>query len=742
MRNRSLAVWAVLLVVAGASVARGQPLTDRLPATTMIYVGWSPNASLQTTATAKMLADERFVGPWRRLLQEVVLGLRDSGVKENQRVSEHLPKLLLDAAQCEGCYALLEIKHGERHDQPQSVLMIDLGARRKSFEEHFEPINQRMKARVGDRLKLMKLEKSWVYTQPDRDGKPRLTWGFVGDTFVMFFGEGARDFVPRLVKGKFDASLHDAPQFVDCVGKVPGDAVLTTYLDAKGALRVARQLLERGKNNDFDFSIFLQNWDKFLNELGLDNITGVAEKTAIEDKQFVTRTLVRTKGAPTGLLGVIAQPAVDEGMIKTIPRDAMAAMAVRLDLATGYDKTKASLIRIGGNDAKQAFDQLENGAQQMGLSVKTLFEGLGDQWVVYNATSRGGFALTGWTVVTNVRDRQKLDKSVGVLRQLLSQLVGGDEASVRLKVVNADGLRVEYLEFGRWSFVSPAWTVVGDKLVMALYPQLVEDAARQISQQEKSLLDNPQYVAARKRTGDAGPMFYTSGARLTENVYPILLPVVAALNGFGEIFNHEEDREPHPGAADLLPSMQRLMDYVGDDAIGVTVTPDGLLKTRTIANPLLSPMAWVDSPVIWLALSVPAMEEEASNEEDRTRCLANMRQIGQAVILYANENNGKFPTDLPALIKAEDLTPDLLKSPYGPAKEGADVVLAPLADLNLNKLVSPATTLVAYDKAALESGEGTAAVYADGHCDWLTAGSLKTALDEANKRAGLEKAAP
>jgi hypothetical protein len=690
-----------------------------------------------------MLADERFIGPWRRLLQEMVLDLPDKGVNAGDRVSEHLPRLLLDAAQCEGCFALLEIKHGERHDQPQSVLMIDLGAKRKSFEEHFEPINRRMKARVGDRLKLMKLEKSWVNTQPDRDGKPRLTWGFVGDTFVMFFGEGAQDFVPRLVKGKFEANLHDAPEFVDCMGKVKGEAVLTTYLNARGALRVARQLLERAKNNDFDFSFFLQNWDKFLSELGLDNVTGVAEKTSIEDKQFVTRTLVRTKGTPTGLLGVIAQPAVDQGMIKTIPQDAMAAMAVRLDLAAGYDKTKASLIRIGGNDAKQAFDQLEQGAQRMGLSVKTLLEGLGDQWVVYNATSRGGFALTGWTLVTNVRDRQKLDKSVGVLRQMLSQLAGGDQASVRLKAVNADGLRVEYLEFGKWSsFVSPAWTVVGDKLVVALYPQLVEDAARQIKQEETSLLDNPQYVAARRRTGDAGPVFYTSGARLTENVYPILLPVVAVMNNLGEVFNHQEERDAHPGAADLLPSMQRLLDYVGDDAIGLTLTPDGLLKTRTVANPLLSPMTWIDSPVIWLALGVPALEGEALDQDDRARSLGNLRQIGQAVILYANENKGKFPTDLPALIKAEDLTPDLLKSPYGPAKDGTDIVLAPVADLDMNKLVSPATVLVAYDKAALEYGSGAAALYADGHCEWLTAPALTAALEEAQKRAILQKAAP
>jgi hypothetical protein len=726
----------------GAAFAKAQPLTDRLPASTMVYIGWSPNASLQTTATAKMLADERFMGPWRRLLQETLLEMPDNAAEGGERISAQLPKVLLDAAQCEGCFALLEIRHGERHDQPQSVLMIDLGAKRKSFEEHFEPINKRMKERVGDRLKLLKLEKSWVYTQPDRDGKPRMTWGFVGDTFVMFFGEGAQDFVPKLMKGKFESNLKTAPGFVDCLGKIPGESVFTTYLNAKGALRVARQLLEREKNLDLDLTLFLQNWDKFLSELGIDNITGVAEKTAIEDRQFVTRTLVRTRGAPAGLLGVIAQPAVDEAMMKTIPHDAMAAAAVRLDLAKAYAQTKASLIRIGGNDAKQAFDQLEQGAQGMGLPVATLLEGLGDQWVLYNSASRGGFALTGWTLVTNVRDAQKFNKSLDVLRGILARTLG-DSGTARVRLLKVDGLRVEYLEFGKWgAIVSPAWTVVGDKLVIALYPQLVEDAARQIRQGEKSLLDNPDYVAARKRTGDAGPMFYNSGARLTENIYPVALPILAALNNLGGMFNHDEENgDWHPGAADLLPSMQRLLEYVGDDAVAVTVTPDGLLKTRSVANPLLSPMAWVDSPVVWLALGIPTLAE-TGDAEDRARCLGNLRQIGQATILYANENKGKFPPDLPTLIKAEDLTPDLIKSPYGPAKGGADIVLAPVADLDMNKLQNAATILVAYDQAALESGDGTAALYADGHCDWITSDVLKKALEQSRKRAVPNNAAP
>jgi hypothetical protein len=65
-------------------------------------------------------------------------------------------------------------------------------------------------------------------------------------------------------------------------------------------------------------------------------------------------------------------------------------------------------------------------------------------------------------------------------------------------VLEADGVRVEYIEVGRWgSFVSPAWAVVGDTFVMSFYPQVVEDAARHIKDGGPSLLDNPVFVAAR-----------------------------------------------------------------------------------------------------------------------------------------------------------------------------------------------------------------------------------------------------
>lgn len=737
MRRKIIWSWiAILLCLAGRLSA--QPLTDRLPASTMVYVGWSPNASLQTTATAKMLADERFMGPWRHLLQELMLGMPDSP-DGGERVSAHLPQLLMDAAQCEGCFALLELKQAKRRFNPQSVLMIDLGAKRKTFEEHFKPIQQRMKARVGDRLKMVKLENSWVYTKPDREGKPRVTWGFIGDTFVAFMGDGADDFIPKLVAGKIESNLKTSPAFIDCIGKIPGDSVFTTYLDTQSSLVMVRKLIEREGNNDLMF--VGQNWDKLLSEFGLDNVKGVAEKTVIEDKQFVTRTLVRMAGAPRGLLSLVTAPAVDEGMMKVIPQDAMAAAAVRIDLAKTYEQLKTSAINIGGDDAKSAFTQLEQGAEGMGLPLKTVLEALGDQWVVYNATSQGGFALTGWTLVCNIRDAEKFNKSMNTLRGMITKGFGeGEHAHIR--VLDSDGVKVEYMDMGRWgAFVSPAWSVVGDKFVLALYPQLVEDAARQIKDGGKSLLDNPDYLAARKRTGNDGAMLYISGPEVTKNLYPVGLVFVSAINTLAGGFRDADDGSSF-STADLLPSMQRLLQYVGHDTLALKVTDDGLLKTRSVTNPLLSPLAWVDSPILWMALGIPSIGA-SEDSADRDQSAANLRQIGQAALIYSNANKGKFPPDLATLAKSQDLPPDALKSPFGPAKGGVDITLVNYGAANLAPNAAGAgEIIIAYDQAALELGDGTNAVYADGHVNWIEPELFQKALEDSKKKVILQNAQP
>src|SRR5438876_770633 len=88
----------VFLACASASVA--QPLADRLPASTLVYTGWSPNASLQNTKAARMLADARLIQPWQKVIHKLLLSVPDlpgAGGADGPRLSEHLSKLISEA---------------------------------------------------------------------------------------------------------------------------------------------------------------------------------------------------------------------------------------------------------------------------------------------------------------------------------------------------------------------------------------------------------------------------------------------------------------------------------------------------------------------------------------------------------------------------------------------------------------------------------------------------------------------
>ena len=50
-------------------------------------------------------------------------------------------------------------------------------------------------------------------------------------------------------------------------------------------------------------------------------------------------------------------------------------------------------------------------------------------------------------------------------------------------------------------------------------------------------------------------------------------------------------------------------------------------------------------------------------QANRVKFASNLRQIGQAIQMYANEHNHQFPSDLATLLATEDLTPDVFTCP-------------------------------------------------------------------------------
>ncbi len=714
--------FVLTIVTVAFSLAVGaQPLSERLPASTWVYSGWSPNAAMQDTKAARMLADERLIKPWRILMQQWLLGMPDELIAGEVRISEHLPHLLADAAQCEGCFALLDLKPDHDEVIPQAVLILNLGARRADFEEHFKPIHAKLKERLGERLHMMKLENSWLWMKTTRD-KPEYTWGFIGDSFVFYYGDGADKFLPTL-SVKQEHNLKNAPGFMDCLGKIPGESILTTYVDLKKAMSLVQLLIKT--SNDDGLRMVSQNWLKITKEVGLDNIQSLGEKTIVQDSQFVTHSLLRIDGAPHGLIPVLIGAAVEDSMLKAIPADAEFATAFRVDLLKVYNQIKSASIAVGGEDGQKAFGVIEDTAAGFGVPVNSLLAPLGDQWVLYEAASTGGISFTGLTLVVDVKDVDTLNRTLTLVKQLLLAQFNGDER-VTIGSHEVDGVTIQYIDPGRgFNLFNPAWAVADKRLIVSLYPQVVEDAIHQI-RGSKSLLDNPQFIETRRRIGNDGPFVYLSTPEMVRSIYPLVLPFISAMR---DSFLGGGNGNLYMVTATLLPSMQRVLSYVGTDAFSVKITPDGILRSKSVANPLLSPMTLTDSVPLWVAVSLPSLGT-AKVTADRVRSGNNLREIGQAMLVYSNEHQGKMPPDFATLIKAQNLKAELFQSPFGDGKPEGDYKYL-YVDGMTN--ATPADVVIAYDATEFEKGDGTWMLYTDGHSEWLEKDGVTMALAKAAK---------
>jgi prepilin-type processing-associated H-X9-DG protein len=132
---------------------------------------------------------------------------------------------------------------------------------------------------------------------------------------------------------------------------------------------------------------------------------------------------------------------------------------------------------------------------------------------------------------------------------------------------------------------------------------------------------------------------------------------------------------------------------------------------------------------------------KSSETANRVKCGANLRQIGSAVSMYAQENGGYFPPSLVALMKHEDITFDCLLCPSSndekPSTTTTDEALADLgaAERNapghknclsyvyvgtgLNTKTVLATTVVAFEPLEKHNGQGANVLFGDGHVEFV-----------------------
>ena len=152
---------------------------------------------------------------------------------------------------------------------------------------------------------------------------------------------------------------------------------------------------------------------------------------------------------------------------------------------------------------------------------------------------------------------------------------------------------------------------------------------------------------------------------------------------------------------------------------------------------------------IWLVRNPgPWLKYEFIKERaNRVKCASNMRQIGQAIELYAKKNEGHYPDALPVLVATTDLNPEVFVCPSGNQDKavGANMeeILEQLTKPEHMSYIyvgkgmttsTPGDTIVVYESPRNHEEEGGNVLYADGHAEWCNAKQLQEIISQAQTR--------
>ena len=727
MKTR-LGSWVVaLLVLIVASAATAQPLADRIPQDAVLYVGWSGSESM---------------GP----------GYANSHLKAvieasniPQLVKESIPRLLEnlghqdeDAAEMMG---LISAIGGPMWRHPSAIYFggVDL------TNPNVPMPKLALICQAGAEGKEMVAQLNKVVAA---HGQPPVPIRAEEQDGLVVLSLGTVDVS---VKNKTAAPITGRKEFQAAMAQVGKDPVAAIYIDVESAVAQFDQAVAK-----FAPAEVKQKWPLIRDSSGLPSLKRLAWTGGFDGQEWSSQAFVEAPAPRSGLVKTLldAKP-LSDAALKAIPKTATMAAAGHFDFGGLLGAIRVMVNKVDP-EASQEFEQgLDEIKQAIGMDLQSdILETLGDEWVLYSDPSVGGNGMLGITLVNHLKDAAKAERAFTQLEQLangeMKQGTAGGGITIQFNTAKQGDLTIHYLGI---PVVAPSWAIKDGNLYVALYPQVISGAADHVAAGGASILENPAFQKLRARLRGNTPVTaigFNDLPRTAADGYQEVLMLARVYLGMADLFGAKTPALVLPPFAKLLPHVTPEASVAWSDDAGwhlKTLVPfpgAGVLEVSGMGTILAGEQAMVG------AIALPALAR-ARMVSGQVKSASNLRQIGQAMLLYANENKGKYPPKFGDLLLTQDITVDVFVDPQTrnraprdkPQKEQADWVnqSSDYVYLGAGKnSQTPANVILAHEK--IRPGvPGINMLFGDGHVEWIQVGQAQQMLatqkqNEAAKKGG------
>ncbi|HSI33953.1 MAG TPA: hypothetical protein VK986_10240 [Tepidisphaeraceae bacterium] len=560
-----------------AASARAQPLADRVPADAILYVGWAGADAVPGYAQSRLKAvldQSTLQAVLRELPARVIARAGQAGAPAI--ANPHLKKLI-DTLVAVGDVAWRRpaalyvgpVNLAERLPIPRLALFCEAGPEAKAIADRITALVKQL--------------------PPDAPVNVRAqVWP--GDVLVVStFEIGARVEESLSQREPFKAALkHGRP-----------DPALVAYLDLEKVVNVASLGITLAADDNTKTL-----WRQILATTGLGGVKRLLYTGGFDGQDWGTQAFVDAPAPRAGLLAnLLSTKPVGDDLLEWAPKGTTWLAATRMDLAEALRLTRVVTSRLAPEQGLQLERAIEQINALVGLDVqKDLLAALGDQWLVYTS-EQTGVGLAGLCLVCPLRDKAKAEAGLLKLMAVADQALAkgpreaGVDAAIRTEQIA--GLTVHRLPMPAFD---PCWTIKGDNLYVALYPQVLLAATAHDGSADKSVLANEKFLAARKRLGGAGEttITYADLPALAPRGYPIFLALLQGGQGALEMFDLAA-----PGM--ILPPLDKLAPHLAP-AAGAAWTTDAGWHCRSVTPfPLAGLLAGEQGLITVAPVALPAV---------------------------------------------------------------------------------------------------------------------------------------